>query len=75
MTELRAAGFQVCEDFAGQPASATMFIPVGSRGFEAQSVNTKLFDPGAAPDEFAPAWAIVGKMEVVLAATSRSMVF
>ena len=75
MTELRAAGIHVCEDLAGHEASATMFIPVGSSGLEAQSENTRLFVPGEVPDVFAPAWAMVGKMEVVLAATSRSIVF
>ena len=47
-------------------------VPFGSNGLVTQSVKTRLFVPGAAPDEFAPAWAIVGRRIVLDPAVEAS---
>jgi hypothetical protein len=60
-TWLSAVWLHVFEEFAGQ-GIVDGRIADGMGGFLTQSENTRSFVPGAPPDEFAPAWAIVGRM-------------
>jgi hypothetical protein len=69
VTGLRAEPLHVFDSPLGQVIVEGR-IADGISGSVTQSVNTRLFVPGAPPEEFAPAWAIVGRVVPALVAAS-----